>query len=89
MGDKSNHLFAATPIHKGFGMLLAFENAMDEKHFKKHLSDLVHGHHHPEEHDWASAAKAAPAAKKTKSSSRSTVKKKAATTPRKAKRKSK
>jgi hypothetical protein len=25
---------------------------MDEKAFKKHLHDLVHGHHHPEEHDW-------------------------------------
>ena len=26
---------------------------MDEKQFKKHLADLAHGHHHPEEHDWA------------------------------------
>jgi hypothetical protein len=26
---------------------------MDEKDFKKHLQDLVHGHHHPEEHDWS------------------------------------
>ena len=25
---------------------------MDEKEFKKHLADLVHGHHHPDEHDW-------------------------------------
>lgn len=25
---------------------------MDEKDFKKHLQDLEHGHHHPEEHDW-------------------------------------
>ena len=25
---------------------------MDEKEFKKHLADLAHGHHHPEEHDW-------------------------------------
>ena len=25
---------------------------MDEKEFKKHLQDLAHGHHHPEEHDW-------------------------------------
>jgi hypothetical protein len=25
---------------------------MDEKDFKKHLKDLAHGHHHPEEHDW-------------------------------------
>ena len=25
---------------------------MDEKDFKKHLQDLAHGHHHPEEHDW-------------------------------------
>ena len=27
---------------------------MDEKTFKKHLSALAHGHHHPEEHDWQS-----------------------------------
>jgi hypothetical protein len=26
---------------------------MTEKEFKKHLQDLAHGHHHPEEHDWA------------------------------------
>ena len=26
---------------------------MDEKDFKKHLANLVHGHHHPEEHDWS------------------------------------
>ena len=25
---------------------------MDDKDFKKHLRDLIHGHHHPEEHDW-------------------------------------
>jgi hypothetical protein len=25
---------------------------MDEKKFKKHLADLAHGHHHPDEHDW-------------------------------------
>jgi hypothetical protein len=25
---------------------------MDEKDFKKHLKDLVHGRHRPEEHDW-------------------------------------
>jgi len=24
---------------------------MDETAFKKHLKDLAHGHHHPEEHD--------------------------------------
>ena len=26
---------------------------MDEKTFKKHLADLAHGHHRPEEHDWS------------------------------------
>jgi hypothetical protein len=26
---------------------------MNELEFKRHLKDLVHGHHHPEEHDWA------------------------------------
>jgi len=35
---------SAVPVHP----LLA----MDEKDFKKHLEDLAHGHHHPEEHDW-------------------------------------
>lgn len=25
---------------------------MDELAFKRHLRDLAHGHHHPEEHDW-------------------------------------
>src|SRR5579862_3376582 len=29
---------------------------MDEKQFKKHLADLAHGHHHPEEHDWDAGA---------------------------------
>ena len=26
---------------------------MNDAQFKRHLKDLVHGHHHPEEHDWA------------------------------------
>jgi len=25
---------------------------MNELEFKRHLKELVHGHHHPEEHDW-------------------------------------
>jgi hypothetical protein len=33
---------------------------MDEKDFKKHLQDLAHGHHHPEEHDWNTASPRAP-----------------------------
>jgi hypothetical protein len=40
---------------------------MDEKDFKKHLRDLAHGHHHPEEHDWETikpVKKAAGTAKK-------------------------
>jgi hypothetical protein len=28
---------------------------MDAKASKKHLADLVHGHHHPEEHVWNTA----------------------------------
>ena len=28
---------------------------MEELAFKRHLRDLAHGHHHPEEHDWGSA----------------------------------
>jgi hypothetical protein len=47
---------------------------MNDTDFKRHLKDLAHGHHHPEEHDWdrtaakkAAAPKAAakPRAKKT------------------------
>jgi hypothetical protein len=33
---------------------------MDEKQFKKHLADLAHGHHHPEEHDWNDDNRTAP-----------------------------
>jgi hypothetical protein len=47
---------------------------MDEKTFKKHLHDLVHGHHHPEEHDWpergARAAKTKPARKRATTAKR-------------------
>jgi hypothetical protein len=25
---------------------------MNELEFKRHLKDLVRGHHHPEQHDW-------------------------------------
>jgi hypothetical protein len=39
--------------------------AMNELQFKHHLKDLVHGHHHPEEHDWDGALKKA-AVKKPK-----------------------
>jgi len=39
---------------------------MNELEFKHHLKDLVHGHHHPEEHDWNEGARAKRApAKKT------------------------
>jgi hypothetical protein len=41
---------------------------MNELEFKRHLKDLAHGHHHPEEHDWnrqPGAPKKAPAAKTT------------------------
>ena len=36
---------------------------MDELAFKRHLRDLAHGHHHPEEHDWGKgeARRSAPA----------------------------
>ena len=36
--------------------------AMNREKFKRHLRELVHGHHHPEEHDWDSN----PAARKTR-----------------------
>jgi hypothetical protein len=28
---------------------------MNDVEFKKHLKDLAHGHHHPEEHDWSAS----------------------------------
>jgi hypothetical protein len=40
---------------------------MDDKDFRKHLQDLAHGHHHPEEHDWGSDA---PARKSIKAPAR-------------------
>ena len=39
---------------------------MDEKDFKKHLRDLAHGHHHPEEHEWSDAKPAKKAAATTR-----------------------
>ncbi len=38
---------------------------MDEKDFKKHLQDLAHGHHHPEEHDWPETGAVRTVAKTT------------------------
>jgi hypothetical protein len=39
---------------------------MNEDEFKKHLKDLVQGHHHPEEHDWTESKSAGPTEMKTK-----------------------
>lgn len=40
---------------------------MNELEFKRHLKELVHGHHRPEEHDWhgqpGASGKPAPAKK--------------------------
>jgi hypothetical protein len=48
---------------------------MDEKQFKKHLKDLAHGHHHPEEHDWAqSGTKSRKSAPKTAKRSKKSAK---------------
>jgi hypothetical protein len=33
--------------------IVHYLSLMNEKEFKKHLKDLAHGRHHPEEHDWA------------------------------------
>jgi len=38
---------------------------MNEAEFKRHLKDLVRGHHHPEQHDWDR-----PQTEKTKSSAK-------------------
>jgi len=58
---------------------------MDEKDFKKHLQDLAHGHHHPEEHDWgpdvqvSTTGGAAPARKKKAAAKKAATKKRVAT----------
>jgi hypothetical protein len=36
---------------------------MNDADFKRHLKNLAHGHHHPEEHDWDRGAKKAAAPK--------------------------
>ncbi len=50
---------------------------MNELEFKRHLKELVHGHHHPEEHDWHGqpGGSGKPAAAKTKATSRRSVRK--------------
>jgi hypothetical protein len=30
---------------------------MNDREFRKHLADLTHGKHHPEEHDWTAGDK--------------------------------
>jgi hypothetical protein len=42
---------------------------MNELEFKRHLKDLAHGHHHPEEHDWAGAP-ASPSKAKARTAGR-------------------
>jgi len=51
---------------------------MDDKSFRKHVAALVHGHHHPEEHDWARGGRAAKAAtaKPAKKAARTTARRK-------------
>ena len=50
---------------------------MNELEFKRHIKDLVHGHHHPEEHDWsAGAAKPARAGRAKTASGKRGVRKK-------------
>jgi hypothetical protein len=39
---------------------------MNDADFKRHLKDLVHGHHRPEEHDWGQGTRSTKAAPKTK-----------------------
>jgi len=53
---------------------------MDEKDFKKHLKDLAHGHHHPEEHDWATGT-GVKAVKATKAKRATTAKRATAHKP--------
>ena len=57
------------------GRIRALYGGMDEKDFKKHLQDLAHGHHHPEEHDWVEPGHTAAKAGRVKATAkRKTVK---------------
>jgi hypothetical protein len=57
---------------------------MNELEFKRHLKDLVHGHHHPEEHDWSGGVAPSPA-KKARSAAKPSTNRKRAKTPSKKK----
>jgi hypothetical protein len=46
--------------HTDHRMQIRYPRSMDEKQFKKHLADLAHGHHHPEEHDWNDDTRTVP-----------------------------
>ena len=55
------------------------ETPMDDKSFRKHLAALVHGHHHPEEHDWSTdgrAVKSNRTAKPAKKAARTAARRK-------------
>lgn len=39
-------------LRAGEELIVPTATVMDEKDFKKHLQELAHGHHHPEQHDW-------------------------------------
>jgi len=47
---------------------------MNDTEFKRHLKDLVHGHHHPEEHDWGQGAAASAPRKKASAPKRRAAK---------------
>jgi hypothetical protein len=57
---------------------------MDDKDFKKHLKDLAHGHHHPEEHDWATEAPIRKTSGRSSTKGRKTAKTAARKTKRRA-----
>jgi hypothetical protein len=48
---------------------LSQEILMNELEFKRHLKDLAHGHHRPEEHDWADTP-ASASSRKTKTAAK-------------------
>jgi hypothetical protein len=49
---------------------------MNDADFKKHLKDLVYGHHHPEEHDWGEGVKKHAAAPKKRRTPKKSAKRK-------------
>jgi hypothetical protein len=61
-------------MHFPIGQHRAIWPVMTEREFKKHLRDMVHGMHHPEEHDWGPEKGRVTPGRRAKSSTRAKTK---------------